>query len=127
MRKIIQTAVTIAVLTVLCTNVNAQPAMSWSFKSEKVAADSYMLHIICNLPAGWSVYGINDGIDGISAPSFTFQYENVQIASEPKFSSSPTIIKKDPVFENKTTAVYSGAFDFLVQIKIKETVPATLK
>jgi thiol:disulfide interchange protein DsbD len=124
--NVLKVAFKLAALLLLCFSVNAQPTVNWSFSSEKTAPTSYNLHIKGLVPLPWHVYGINDGIDGLSAPTLTFDYENVQAASMPAFTNNPQHIK-DVIFENKITSVYTDSFDMILHVTIAGTIPPVLK
>jgi len=124
--KIIGVVFGLATLLLLCPAAKAQPTVKWLFTSQKTGAGTYALHVSGTLPAPWHVYGINDAIDGLSAPVFTFEYENVKAASKPVFATEPQHIK-DGVFNNKTTAIYTGSFDITLQVNISGAIPPVLK
>ena len=110
--KISKAAFGLAALLLLCNIANAQPNVKWSFDTKKTGDGAYTLHVKGALPETWHIYGINESIDGLSAPAFSFDYENVKAAARPAFTASPQHIT-DAVFENKKTAVYTGAFDMM--------------
>lgn len=124
--KIIKAAYTLAALLLLCLMSNAQPNVKWSFATTKTGEGAYTLHVKGSLPENWHIYGINESIDGLSAPAFSFEYENVKAATKPVFTTNPLNIK-DAIFENKTTAVYTGSFDMTFGVNISGAIPSTLK
>jgi thiol:disulfide interchange protein DsbD len=107
-------------------SAKAQPSLDWTATARKTGATNYSIHFTGSIPASWRLYGLNDAIDGLSAPAFSFEYENVKTISKPIFTTTPEQIK-DAVFENKTTFVYTGHFDITQEISISGAIPPVLK
>ncbi len=103
-----------------------QPAIQWVVDSKKVGASKYDVTVKGTLPPTWHIYGVNKGIDGLTPPVFTFDYENVATLNLPLFATAPQYIA-DPIFDQKKVAVYTSRFEFTQPISISGTIPASLK
>lgn len=125
-QTILSAACILAVLLLAAPFARTQPPVKWSIATEKTGASSYNLKVSGTLPPSWHVYGINNNVDGLTPPVFSFDYEKVRMASTPVFSSAPQNIQ-DAIFENKTTAVYKDSFLVTLQINVDGEIPPTLK
>ncbi len=125
-QRILSAACILAVLLLAAQFAKAQPPVKWSIATEKTGASSYNLKVGGTLPSSWHVYGINNNIDGLTPPVFSFDYEKVRMVSTPVFLSAPQNIQ-DAIFENKTIAVYTDSFLVTLQISIEGEIPPTLK
>jgi len=119
-------AILFSVLLFVVVSTNAQPPIQWSLDSNQLDSTSYELTVSVTLPQRWHLYGLNTKVEGLSAPTLNFAYENVEPLDSITFTSAALNIV-DPIFENKKTTVYEGTFTFTQRIKINGFKPATLK
>src|SRR6516164_7804038 len=124
--RILKAALSFAVPVLLALTSKAQPELKLDFASKRTGPGAFDLHVSGRIPESWYLYGVNKNIEGLSAPNFAFEYENVQIVSTPEFAGTAQEIK-DAVFDNKKAAVYRGTFELNASLKIKGTIPATLR
>jgi thiol:disulfide interchange protein DsbD len=124
--QILKAALSLAALVLLVLTSKAQPELKLNYATKRTAPGTYDAHVSGTIPESWYVYGANKNIEGLSAPNFAFEYENVQVVSAPEFAGAPQEIK-DAVFDNKKVSVYRGTFELNTSLSIKGTIPATLR
>jgi len=98
----------------------------WSVTSKRISANKYEFTATGNVPAGWHLYGINTGIEGLDPVKFNFDYPNAKTQGVITFNKTAETIT-DPSFDNKRVNVYTGAVEAKQTVIIDSLVPATLK
>lgn len=125
-RIIAKLAIIVAAIVMAPFTIQAQPALKWSFTCQKTGPSLYSIKATGTLPKGWYIYGINKNVEGLTPPTFKFQYEKVRVESDPNFTSPPLILE-DPLFEGKPTNVYKGAVTILLQVAVGGVIPPDFK
>lgn len=127
MKRIIVTlAIIVAAIVTAPFAIQAQPALKWSYTSQKTGPNAFNIKVTATLPTGWYIYGINKTVDGLTPPTFKFQYEKVRVESDPGFSSPP-IVLKDPLFDGKSTNIYKGTVAISLGVAVDGIIPPDFK
>lgn len=104
----------------------ADTLLRWKVDYQKVGDKRYKITASTKVLDGWHLYGNNKAVEGLSSVQFITEFESDSLVGEPSFNKQAEIIK-DPVFENKSVNVFTGAVEITQQVIINGTVPATLK
>jgi len=99
----------------------------WKVSYKKIDTATFTITASTTIPAAWHLYGKNETIEELTSVQFiTADFENDELIGEPKFNTSPTVIK-DAIFENQNLNVYTGEITVTQNVKINGLIPNKLK
>ena len=108
------------VLTFLAVGQDAEP-VQWNVSSKQVDGKKYEVTAKGTVPAGWYLYGMNPGVEGLDPVTFIFDYENITKGGSVVYSGKVAEVN-DEIFSAKVQ-VYSDSVSVTQLIIFADTVP----
>ncbi|PZF74784.1 protein-disulfide reductase DsbD domain-containing protein [Taibaiella soli] len=127
MKQLLQAILLAGAMIGLRTEVKAQDPTTWTYEVKKKSATEYDLVFHLQLQAGFHIWALNPGGDGLQiVPSFTFDKNaNLELVGKVHENGRPTRSKMEGI--EGSVNYFSGSVDYIQTVKMKKPGKVTGK